>query len=142
MNLYRNINRNKVQFDFLLHCPNESAYEKEILSLGGKIYKIPRYLGYNKYSYEKNLTGFLKAHPEHIIIHDHLMDSASETLRIAKKLGRISIAHSHAASAPFHSKTSTGFSSEEAFGRLLTTGSHAPTKQENGYIEAKQISKS
>lgn len=101
MNLYRNIDRTRVQFDFLLHCPNESVYEKEILSLGGKIYKIPRYLGFNKISYERKLTEFLKAHPEHIIIHDHLMDSASETLRIAKRLGRITIAHSHAASAPF-----------------------------------------
>ena len=104
MNLYRNIDRSKVQFDFLLHCPDESAYEKEILSLGGKIYKIPRYLGYNKFVYEKDLKAFLKAHPEHIIIHDHLMDSASETLRIAKKLDRITIAHSHAASAPFSLK--------------------------------------
>ena len=104
MNLYRNIDRTKVQFDFLLHCPDESAYEKEILSLGGKIYRIPRYLGINKFSYERNLSGFLKAHPEHLIIHDHLMDSASETLRIAKKLGRITIAHSHAASTPFSLK--------------------------------------
>ena len=104
MNLYRNIDRTKVQFDFLLHCPNESAYEKEILSLGGKIYKIPRYLGFNKFSYERQLKEFLTAHPEHIIIHDHLMDSASETLRVAKKLGRITIAHSHAASAPFSLK--------------------------------------
>ena len=104
MNLYRNIDRTKVQFDFLLHCPNESAYEKEILSLGGRIYKIPRYLGYNKFAYEKDLTAFLRAHPEHIIIHDHLMDSASETLRIAKKLGRITIAHSHAAFTPFSLK--------------------------------------
>ena len=104
MYLYRNIDRTKVQFDFLLHCPNESAYEKEILSLGGKIYKIPRYLGYNKVAYGRNLKAFLKAHPEHIIIHDHLMDSASETLKIAKRLGRITIAHSHAASAPFSLK--------------------------------------
>lgn len=104
MNLYRNIDRTKVQFDFLLHCSHESAYEKEILSLGGLIYKIPRYLGYNKFTYERALTAFLKVHPEHIIIHDHLMDSASETLKIAKKLGRITIAHSHAASAPFSLK--------------------------------------
>lgn len=101
MNLYRNIDRSMVQFDFLLHCPHESAYEKEILSLGGRIYKIPRYLGYNKLSYERNLSLFLKAHPEHIIIHDHLMDSASETLKVAKRLGRITVAHSHIADVPF-----------------------------------------
>ena len=101
MNLYRNIDRSKVQFDFLLHCSHESAYEKEIQSLGGKIYRIPRYLGYNKLSYERDLTNFLNSHPEYLIIHDHLMNSASETLKVAKKLGRIGIAHSHIANNPF-----------------------------------------
>ena len=97
MNLYRNIDRTKVQFDFLLHSDEESAYEKEILTLGGRIYRIPRFLGYNKVSYDKNLGEFLSNHPEHRIIHDHLMDSASETFRVAKKMGRITIAHSHIA---------------------------------------------
>lgn len=98
MNLYRNIDRSMVQFDFLLHCPEESAYEKEILALGGRIFRIPRYLGYNRKAYEKNLTEFLMAHPEFTIVHDHLMDSAAETLKVVKKLGRIAVAHSHTSS--------------------------------------------
>lgn len=97
MNIYRNIDRTKVQFDFLLHSEEESAYEKEILQLGGRIYRIPRFLGYNKHSYDKNLRTFLYQHPEHRIIHDHLMDSAAETFRIAKAMGRVTIAHSHIA---------------------------------------------
>ncbi|MGN1190482.1 MAG: glycosyltransferase, partial [Candidatus Ornithospirochaeta sp.] len=97
MNLYRNIDRTKVQFDFLLHSEKESSYDKEILKLGGRIYRIPRFLGYNKLSYDKNLREFLSEHPEHKIIHDHLMDSASETFRVAKEMGRITIAHSHTA---------------------------------------------
>lgn len=95
MNIYRNIDRTKVQFDFLLHNPERTAYENEIESLGGKIYHIPRFLGYNKLSYDRVLKDFLTAHPEYTIIHDHLMDSAEETFKIAKKLGRITIAHSH-----------------------------------------------
>lgn len=98
MNLYRNIDRSMVQFDFLLHGPEESAYEKEILALGGRIFRIPRYLGYNRKAYEKNLTDFLMAHPEFTIVHDHLMDSAAETLKVVKKLGRIAVAHSHTSS--------------------------------------------
>lgn len=96
MNIYRNIDRTKVQFDFLLHNPERTAYEDEIESLGGRIYHIPRFLGYNKLSYDKELKVFLDAHPEFTIIHDHLMDSAEETFKIAKKLGRITVAHSHA----------------------------------------------
>ena len=96
MNIYRNIDRTKVQFDFLLHNPARTAYEDEIESLGGRIHHIPRFLGYNKLSYDRKLKAFLLSHPEYRIIHDHLMDSAEETFRVAKKLGRITIAHSHA----------------------------------------------
>lgn len=101
MNLYRNIDRTKVQFDFLLHSHEKSAYEDEITSLGGKIYRIPRFLGYNKFSYDKDLSTFLLNHPEHRIIHDHLMDSETETFKVAKKLGRITVAHSHIAQFDF-----------------------------------------
>ena len=101
MNIYRNIDRTKVQFDFLLHCPDESAYDKEILSLGGRIYRLPRYMGYNKIGYDRDLRRFLSEHLEYTIIHDHLMDSATETLRIANEMGRITVAHSHASGMPF-----------------------------------------
>ena len=101
MNIYRHIDRSKIQFDFLLHSPEESAYEKEIRQLGGKIYRIKRYLGYNRLSYERDLKNFLNEHPEHLIIHDHLMNSASETLRVANRMGRITVAHSHIVESHF-----------------------------------------
>lgn len=40
MNYYRNLDRNIVQYDFLIFTEGEAFFEKEILSLGGKIYKI------------------------------------------------------------------------------------------------------
>ena len=101
MNLYRNIDRSKVQFDFLLHSETESAYEKEIRDLGGRIFRIPRYTGLNKGSYEKSLRSFLTSHPEYVIVHDHLMYSASETLKVVNRMGRISVAHSHSSCPPF-----------------------------------------
>ena len=45
MNLYRNIDRSKVQFDFIVHSKEKCAYDDEIESLGGKIYKVPQYIG-------------------------------------------------------------------------------------------------
>ena len=39
MNVYRNIDRNKVQFDFFYSF--DGAYKEEILSLGGKVFKAP-----------------------------------------------------------------------------------------------------
>ena len=101
MNIYRNIDREKVQFDFLLSSIEKTAYEDEIISLGGIIHHIPKYLGYNKASYDKELKAFLIEHPEYLIIHDHLNYSASETFRIAGKLNRICIAHSHTAPDSF-----------------------------------------
>ena len=101
MNLYRNIDRTKIQFDFLLHSNEKSAYEDEITALEGKIYRIPRFIGYNKFSYDRQLKTFLLKHPEYRIMHDHLMDSATETFKVAKKLGRTTIAHSHIAQYDF-----------------------------------------
>ena len=40
MNVYRNIDRNKVSFDFLVTDNEEGDYDKEIYSMGGKIYHI------------------------------------------------------------------------------------------------------
>ena len=41
MNIYRQIDRSKVQFDFLLCEQTNSHYEDEINRLGGKLYFIP-----------------------------------------------------------------------------------------------------
>ena len=38
MNIYRNIDKDKIQFDFLVS--SEGSYDDEIKDLGGKIYKI------------------------------------------------------------------------------------------------------
>ena len=59
MNYYRNIDRNKVQFDFLTHRPeNEKKdYDDEIRSLGGKIYHMPVLNPFSP-SYMKSLDRF------------------------------------------------------------------------------------
>ena len=36
MNYYRNINRSKIQFDFLTHRSEIGAYENEIKEMGGR----------------------------------------------------------------------------------------------------------
>ena len=42
MNYYRCINRDKVQFDFLVHRTERADYDDEIESMGGNIYRLPR----------------------------------------------------------------------------------------------------
>ena len=98
MNVYRTIDRSKIQFDFLLHTPenHKDFFTDEILSLGGKIYKIPsRRQGVLKNIRE--LNRFFGAHNEYKVVHQHLSSlSYIEPLIIAKKSGiKTRIVHSH-----------------------------------------------
>ena len=96
MNLYRHIDRSKVQFDFVENSSEPAAFDEEILSLGGRIYRCPHYNGKNHFTYVKWWNDFFKAHPkEYPIIHGHLGSTAAIYLSITKKYGAYAIAHSH-----------------------------------------------
>lgn len=41
MNIYRNIDRSEIQFDFCVHSDEPGAYDNEIRKLGGNIYHLP-----------------------------------------------------------------------------------------------------
>ncbi|MCT1901857.1 glycosyltransferase family 1 protein [Oceanobacillus sojae] len=96
MNIYRNIDRSKIQFDFLLHTEEECAYNDEIRELGGIIYSIPpRSKGYQKN--KKALESFFKEHRSYKIIHQHVSSLSYITpVKVAKKYNiPIRIIHSH-----------------------------------------------
>lgn len=99
MNLYRNIDRNKFQFDFVIHTDEKGDYTDEILKLGGKIYSVPKYKVINHIKYKKAWKGFFDKHKEYQIIHGHVRSTASIYLKIAKKYGLYTIAHSHSISS-------------------------------------------
>lgn len=95
MNLYRNIDRTKIQFDFIIHTKDKCDYEDEIRFLGGRIYSIPRYKGKNHREYKNIWNDFLKQHNEYKIIHGHVRSTAAIYLSIAKKYKLKTISHSH-----------------------------------------------
>ena len=96
MNLYRHIDRSKVQFDFVENSSEPAVFDEEILSLGGRIFRCPHYNGKNHFTYVKWWNDFFKAHPkEYPIVHGHLGSTASIYLSVAKKYGVYAIAHSH-----------------------------------------------
>lgn len=98
MNLYRNIDRTKVQFDFVVHTNEMGMFDNEIEELGGKIYHCPRYVIKNHLFYKNWWNNFLKEHSsEYIAVHGHIGSTASIYLSIAKKYGLYTIAHSHSA---------------------------------------------
>lgn len=96
MNYYRNMDRTKVQFDFLLHRHEKGAYDDEIKSLGGKIHIMPSINPRNYFAYIAALKQFFKSHTEYQIVHSHLNGLSGIILKQAKKQGvPIRIAHSH-----------------------------------------------
>lgn len=95
MELYRNIDRKKIQFDFVVDKKNDIFFKKEIESLGGKVYFLPNYTGKNHFQYKKAWNDFFKEHKEYKVIHSHVRSTASIVLKIAKKHGLKTISHSH-----------------------------------------------
>lgn len=94
MNYYRNIDRTKIQFDFLVHRKEKADYDDEILSLGGHIYHMPVLNPFSK-AYFNALDDFFDDH-KYDIVHSHLDCMSAYPLKIAQKHGvRVRIAHSH-----------------------------------------------
>ena len=95
MNYYRQIDRERVQFDFLTHRPDDGDYGKEIKSLGGKIYHLPMLNPFSA-SYKRQLTQFFAQHPEYKIVHVHQDCLSGVILKAAMQQGvPVRIAHSH-----------------------------------------------
>lgn len=100
MNFYRNIDREKVQFDFAVCTEEHCDYEDEILSMGGRIIRYPQYRGKNHFSYRKWWSEFFRNNREYKIVHGHIGSTAAIYLSIAKKHGCYTIAHSHGTLEP------------------------------------------
>lgn len=104
MNVYRHIDRERIQFDFLAHYGKPDAdYNDEIRSLGGRIYEMPRIKSttktyYNKFfEYRRALRDFFTEHQEYNILHGHMTNTAAIYMPIAKRYGNVGciISHSH-----------------------------------------------
>lgn len=105
MNYYRNIDRNKIQFDFLVHRDEEGAYEKEILELGGRIYRMPAIYPKNFSLYKKKIKKFFKEHTEYKIIHSHMSELGYFAFKEAKQQNiPVRICHAHNAPHDFDLK--------------------------------------
>lgn len=96
MNFYRNIDRNKVQFDFLCNKSKPGDYDEEIQSLGGKIYLTPGLNPFKWFKYQRYMKKLFQKHPEYKIIHCQNEAMGFPALYAAKKCGiPVRIAHSH-----------------------------------------------
>lgn len=96
-NLYKNIDKTKVQFDFLIGHNADIAFEKEILDMGGRIYRVTYSKKESLLKAYSELDKFFSEHKEIMGIHMHsCFINYSLPLRLAKKHNiPIRIFHSH-----------------------------------------------
>ena len=111
MDLYRHMDLDRVQFDFLLHMdPGEyrraladgtepenyrkkQHYDDEVISLGGHIYALPRFTGTNLSEYTKAAEAFFEKHHDFKFVQGHMTSTASLYLPVARKYGIACAAH-------------------------------------------------
>ena len=117
MDLYRHIDRSRVQFDFLVHytaeptgkkCPSSDElmlvrepdyFDGAVKKLGGNIYCVPRFHGTNAREYKNALRMFFMQHRgEWKMIQGHMTSTAAIYLPIARSCGiGTTIAHARSA---------------------------------------------
>ena len=103
MDLYRHIDREQVQFDFLVHVNasdyarasnnldlmenyrTPQYYDDEVKALGGHIYALPRYRGVNHLAYKSAASQFFKSHHDYNVVQGHMTSTASIYLAEAHK---------------------------------------------------------
>lgn len=98
LRLYRAIDRDKIQFDFLVHREKVGSLEDEVRQLGGKIHRVPPVTirGLPRYVYA--LWKFFGAHPEYRVVHAHTSYLSAIALGVALLRGvPARLVHSHQA---------------------------------------------
>ena len=93
LDLYRNIDRKRFQFDFVIETNMETSIKNEILNMGGKVYEIPSIKNIHKHA--KSINFILKDN-KYLVIHCHSIQTRPILPIIAKKRKiPIRIVHSH-----------------------------------------------
>lgn len=97
MNYFNNIDKSKIQIDFITGVNEESIYYDEIKRAGSEIFYIPKIGLKNSFKTIKKIKKFLKENANRYdIIHCHVLNMGAFYLYYAKKYGiKIRILHSH-----------------------------------------------
>jgi len=94
MNLYRNINREIIQFDFCVPRTEKGPLDDEIQSLGGRIITIPRIQSVGLYRYIKIVASVIKANGPYHGIHIHSVHMGALTI-FASKIAKVDNIYYH-----------------------------------------------
>lgn len=118
MDIYRNIDRSVIQFDFMTNRQEAGEFDEEIQQLGGRVYHMSRIAPRSFFRYIGELRTFFWEHTEYKIVHSHLNTLSTWPLLMAKRAGvPVRIAHSRNASMDRNIKMLY-----KAFSRLFING--------------------
>lgn len=93
MNVYRILDRQKIQFDFLVYSDHKQEYEEEIVSLGGRVIHIN---DYNLLNFTSKIETVIKTYGPYIAIHAHTLHNIAFAMMAGKRQKNVlRIAHSH-----------------------------------------------
>lgn len=96
MNIYRKINRDQFQFDFVCVGDEHFDYQDEVLNLGGRLHRIPNETNKSLKKRYQFCLNLFKSNPGYNIAHSHLAFNSAYIL-LAAKLANVKtrISHSH-----------------------------------------------
>ena len=113
MNIYRNIDKKNIQFDFIVRENVDNGYEEEVKKLGGRIFVIPSPQKIGLKECIRRHIDVIKNNGPYICVHSHMNAMSFISMYAAKKCKiKNRISHSHSTSFPGKIKL--------LFGRYLT----------------------
>lgn len=88
----KNIDPEKIKFDFLVSKKEEGAYEEEFIKLGYRVFHLNSEGSDSKYKSE--FISFLRKHDDYKIVHSYLKENGAAALSVARDAGiPVRIAH-------------------------------------------------
>lgn len=96
MNIYRKINRDRIQFDFLYFTDEETYYDKEIIELGGEIIRISKIKLIHILDFISNISQVINSNGPYKVVHAHTLFNCGLAVKAAEKSNiDIRISHAH-----------------------------------------------
>lgn len=98
MDIYRNVDREKLQFDFYTLRKEKGQFDDEILAMGGKVYYSEPFSVRHLFQIPGRFRAFFLEHPEYRVCHAHLNQWCNLILEGARR-ARVPVRIAHARTA-------------------------------------------
>ena len=96
MNLYRHIDRSRVQFDFAVYDEEAGVFDDEIETMGGRVLRLPRPRERGILAAVGDMRTLIRREGPFHAVHAHVLHASALAMRAAEAEGvAIRIAHSH-----------------------------------------------